>query len=131
MLKMGNSVHLNFCGNCDLLFHLLRCPARPLRDDLHPRVRNVRVRLHRKSFERNDPPNEKRQRHGQNDEPVVQRKGDDRTDHYCSTRFWNSSAFVTTCCPTDIPESTICICPASMSPARTSTRRNFLSPAGT
>ena len=104
---------------------------RPLRDDLHPGVGDVGIGLDRQVVERDHSPNKKEKRHAQNNETIVQSEIDERANHYCPTVSWNSSAFATTCCPGEMPETISCMPPGSMSPPVTSARRNLPLPNGT
>src|SRR5215469_2856635 len=131
MLEMRSAIHLNFDRNGDLLFHFLRRSPGPLCNHLHPRIRHIRIRFDRQSFESDNAPHEKNRCHTQNDEAIVEGIVDNRSDHYCSAVFWNSSAFAITCCPGAIPDLTSCMSPGSIAPAFTSTRRKLLPPAGT
>ena len=56
MLKMGDSVHLDFDRNGDLLLDLFSGTAGPLCDDLHPRIRHVRIGLDRQACEKRSSP---------------------------------------------------------------------------
>src|SRR5262249_2229082 len=123
-------VHLDLNRDRDLLLHLLRRPPGPLRDDLHPNVGYVGVGLDREPLKGNDPPDEHRESRAENDEAVVESEIDKRPDHHCSALVWNSSALATTCCPGAIPDLISWRLPGSISPPRTSTRRNSLPVAG-
>src|SRR6516164_1265347 len=96
MLQMRNAVHLDFDRDRNLLFHFFCGTPRPLGDDLNPRVRNVRISLHGQFLECNRSPNKKKQSEAQDNETVVEREIDKLANHYCSTVFWNCSAFRTT-----------------------------------
>src|SRR5580658_6602189 len=131
MLKVRHAVHLNFDGHGNLLLHFFCSSARPLGDYLNPRVRNFRVCLNRQSLERDRSPDEQKQHEAQDNEAIVEREIDELANHHCSAVFWNSSAFSTTRWPGATPETISCIPPGSISPALTSTRRNWLSFSGT
>ena len=50
MRQMRHAVHLNFDGNRDLLFHLFRRSARPLRNDLDVIIRHVGIGFDEKAM---------------------------------------------------------------------------------
>jgi hypothetical protein len=68
---MRNSIHGNFERNGDLLFDLLRRNARPLRDDIHIVVRDVRIGFYGKLVEGNGSPKEKQNRRREHEEAVL------------------------------------------------------------
>src|ERR1700677_1226698 len=97
MLNVGNSVHLDFDGNRDLLLDLFGSSSRPLRNDLHPGVGDVGIGLDRQVVERNHAPNEKKDCCTEDNEAIVKGEIDERANHCSSAEFWNSSALATTC----------------------------------
>src|SRR5271165_1720406 len=133
MLKMRDAVHLDFDGNCDLLLDLLRGPARPLRNDLHPSVGDIGIGFDRQVVERDHAPNKEKNRHAQDNEAAIQGEINDGANHYCccSAEFWNSSALPTTCWLSARPETISCRPPGSISPPTTSVRRNLPLVTGT
>src|SRR2546422_5558824 len=54
--EVGHAVQLHFHGHRDLLLHLLGRVAWPLADNLHPRVRDIWIGLHRKVMKRDQAP---------------------------------------------------------------------------
>src|ERR1700678_3226151 len=124
MLKMRHAVHLDFDGNGNLLLHFFCGTAGPLGNYLHPCVGDVGIGFDGQRLECDCPPYKKQNHEAQDDETVVERKINELANHYCSTVFWNSSAFITTCWPGGTPEIISCMESGSMSPAITATRRN-------
>src|SRR5579859_7053767 len=111
MQQMRNPVHLDLDGNRYLLFNFFRRASGPLRNHLNPGIGDVGISLDRQAVERDHAPNEKQKPDAQHHEAILEGKGDERVDHYCSTEFWNSSAFVTTLWPGDIPDLISCAPP--------------------
>ena len=100
MRHVRNAVHGDFERNGDLLLDLLGGDAGPLRDDLDVIVRHVGIGFDGKLMERDRAPDEQQQRRRQHQEAVLQREIDELANHcYCSTVFWKTSAFGTTCAP--------------------------------
>src|SRR5258708_39712849 len=99
MRQMRNSVHADFERNSDLLLDLFGRNSWPLRDDLDVVVGNVRISFNRKLMKGNCTPNEQQQRNRQHDEAVLQGEINNGANHYCSTVFCITSAFVTTRSP--------------------------------
>src|SRR5580658_8116695 len=125
MGHMRNARHLNFNRDSDLLLDFFRGSARPLRDHLNIVIGYVRIRLHGKVVEGDNPPCKKKDGGAEHKPAVVESEIDQPTNHYCSAEFCSSRAFDTTCCPTFSPEVTSCIFPGSMLPPCTPRRRNL------
>src|SRR5215469_8345041 len=113
MLEMGQTVHHDFDGDGDLLFHFFGGAAGPLRDDLDVVVGDVGVCLDRQSAEGNDAPDEQEQGNHQNKEPAVQGEIDEVANHgtYCSSVFSRTRALATTWSPLRMPDLISCILP--------------------
>src|SRR5262249_36754937 len=103
MLQMRDSVHLNFNRNGNLLLDFLGCAARPLGDDLHPNVGNVRVSFDRQRLECHHAPEKEQHCHAQDDEPIIEGLINQKADHCCSAVFWNSTELPPPSCPTLTP----------------------------
>src|SRR5262249_23960535 len=116
MQQMRDSVHLNFNRNGNLLLDFLGCAARPLGDDLHPNVGNVRVSFDRQRLECHHAPEKEQHCHAQDDERIIEGLINQKADHCCSAVFWNSSALATTFWPALRPFTISCNPPGSISP---------------
>ena len=81
MLKMRDAVHLDLNGNRDLLLDLLRCSPRPLRNDLHPGIRDIWISFDRQAVKGDHSPNKEENRHAQDNEAAIQSEIDDGANH--------------------------------------------------
>ena len=130
-----HAVHHDLKRNRDLLLHLFGGDSRPLRDDLDVIVRDVGIGFDGKLVERDrTPPTNSRTAAASTRKRFVQREIDELANHlftpYCSTVFWNTSAFATTWSPGLRPATTSCMLSGSMFPATTSWRRKRPFPSG-
>src|SRR5579859_5742965 len=119
MQQVRDSIHLDLDWNGDLLLNFFSRATGPLRDYLHPGIRDIGIGFDGQAMERNDSPYEQNKRNTHHDKAVLQGEVDERVDHCCSTVFWNSRALATTSCPGEIPERTSCMFPGSISPPLT------------
>src|SRR5215469_16414558 len=124
MLKVRDTIHLDFDRDGDLLLDFLGRPPWPLRDYLHPCIGDVWIGFDRQVVKRDHAPNEEKNRHAEDNKAIVQSEIDDRANHCCSAEFWNARAFATIGWPGVRPETTSCMEFGSMSPPTTSVRRN-------
>src|SRR5271163_5127332 len=108
MLHVRDAGHLDFNGYGDLLLNLFGGAAGPLCDHLDVVVSHIRIGFHGQIVKRDSAPNEKQHGGCQDHVPVVECEINQTPDHYCSTEFCNSSAFVTTCWPGARPEMISC-----------------------
>ena len=91
---MRDAVHHDFERNRDLLLHFFRGAARPLRDDLHIVVGDVRIGFDGQIVERDPAPDEQQNRERQHQEAVIEREIDQTVRIiYCSAVFWKTRAF--------------------------------------
>src|ERR1700727_2450307 len=81
---MRHAGHLNLDGDRDLLFHLLRRAARPLRNDRDVVVGDVWIGFDRQVVERDGPPASQQDGNGQHDKFIVQRKIYEGSNHSLS-----------------------------------------------
>ena len=81
---MRHSGHLNLDRNRDLLFHLLRGAARPLRNDRHVVVGDIGIGFDRQVVERDRSPAGQQEGNGQHYKFVVQRKVYEGPNHSLS-----------------------------------------------
>src|SRR5208337_3161019 len=135
MGHVRHTVHHDLQRNGDLLLDLLGRDSRPLRYDLHVIVRDVGIGFHGKLVERNRAPSEQQQRRREYEKTVLECEINELANHllghpYCSTVFWNTSAFDITRSPDLIPRTTSCMLPGSIFPAFTSSRRKRPFPNG-
>ena len=88
---MGNvrdAIELRLDGNRDLLFDFFRGVSRPLRDDIHIRVGDVGIRLHRQDMKRVGAPGQEQNGDAQNQPSVPKSKVNQTLNH---TRYFRAS----------------------------------------
>ncbi len=78
----GNTVHHDFQRNGDLLLHLLRGNARPLGHDLYIVIRYIGISFDGEVAKGKCARNEQNHRDGEDQEPVVERKVYEGTNHF-------------------------------------------------
>ncbi len=77
----GDPVQLLLDRDREMPLHLLGRMARPERDHVHLDVGDVRVGLDGKAIERDDPAGRKEEHERERDEALVEREGDEPSDH--------------------------------------------------
>ena len=80
-LQLRQSAHAVLDGHGDEPLDLFGGVARPLRDDLHHRRRDVRIRVHRQPRERPDADADEDDRQHQDEQRLVQRRANDPMHH--------------------------------------------------
>src|SRR5271165_5684236 len=114
---MRHSGHLNFDRNGYLLFYFFGGTSRPLSDDRHIVVGDIRIGLDWQIVKRHRPPSEQQDSNRQHHKPVVKGKVDQGANHCASTVASSGRTLETTCWPTLTPDTRSCLPPGSMSPA--------------
>ena len=77
----GEALQVHRQRIADLVFHLLRAVTRPVREDDHLVVRQIRNRVDRRGAQRPPAPAGEADEQGHHDEPVLQREFDESIDH--------------------------------------------------
>ncbi len=77
MIQVGDAIHGDFERNRDLLFHLLRGPARPLRNHLNVVIGYVGICLDGQVVKGDSTPDEKQESDKNNQKAIVQGKVDE------------------------------------------------------
>ena len=80
-VELRDAVHLDLERNRDEALDLLGRMARPLRHDLHPRRRQIRIGVDRQVLKRDDAPDRQAQHRHDDDESLREREGNNAVDH--------------------------------------------------
>ena len=81
MDHVGDAVHYDFEWNRYLLLDLLGGNSRPLRNEIHVVVGNIRIRFYGKLMERDRAPKEQQDRSREEKKAILQRKIDEFLNH--------------------------------------------------